>query len=188
VALATPASVHSRRTVTAGSRALMMSGAQGKTASQPIILILGDGGGDAAEQEGADHRAERRAAIGSRTVTCCRAETARTARPGTGDDGRPVSQPKSSRVNSMRRPKTIRITGKAGPFLRAPVPSSALTPSQDNKTRHAERRRFDAQRPVRAENGDDGRARDETEDLAGLAGEIADRGAEHQLTMAKISR
>jgi hypothetical protein len=47
---------------------------------------------------------------------------------------------------------------------------TALTPNQDNKTRHAERCRFDAQRPVRAENGDDGRARDETEDLAGLVG------------------
>jgi hypothetical protein len=85
----------------------------------------------------------------------------------------------------MRRPKTIRITGKAGPFLRAPVPSSALTPSQDNKTRHAERRGFDAQRPVRAEDGDDSRARDETEDLAGLAGDIAACGAEHELTDGK---
>jgi len=58
-----------------------MSGAQGKTASQPIILFLGDGGGDPAEQEGADHHAERHAAIGSPTVTC-RGETTRTARPG----------------------------------------------------------------------------------------------------------
>jgi hypothetical protein len=59
-----------------------MSGAQDKTASQAITLILGDGGGDPAEQEGADHHAERHAAISSPTVTCCRAETARTARPG----------------------------------------------------------------------------------------------------------
>jgi hypothetical protein len=61
----------------------------------------------------------------------------------------------------MRRPKTIRTTGKAGPFLRAPAPAGALTPNQDNKTRHAERRRLDAQRPVRAENGGAGRTRDE---------------------------
>ena len=62
-----------------------MSGAQGKTASQVIILFLGDGGGDPAEQEGADHHAERHAAIGSPTVTCCRGETARTAGPGPGE-------------------------------------------------------------------------------------------------------
>ncbi len=38
---------------------------------------------------------------------------------------------------------------------------------------------------MRAENGDDGRARDETENLAGLAGDIADCGAEHELTDGK---
>jgi hypothetical protein len=163
-----------------------MSGAQDKTASQPIILILGDGGGDPAEHEGADHHAEWHAAISSPTVTCCRAETARTARPG--PRGRWENRPASRKAAGSTACGGRRRSGSQGRPGRSVVPRrrpTALTPNQDNKTRHAERRRFDAQRPVRAENGNDGCARDEPQDLAGLVGDIADCGAEHELTDGK---
>lgn len=51
---------------------------------------------------------------------------------------------------------------------------------QDDESRHAERRGVDAQRLVRVENGDDDGASVETENLAGLVGDVADGGSEHE--------
>jgi hypothetical protein len=41
---------------------------------------------------------------------------------------------------------------------------------------------------MRVEHGDDGGARDEAENLAGLKGDVADRGAEHELVAGQHVR
>jgi hypothetical protein len=78
--------------------------------------------------------------------------------------------------DAVRRHGPQRGPGRVGATWRRAAPHSG----QEDDGRQAERHSVDAQRLVRVEHGDDGGARHEAENLAGLVGDVADGRAEHE--------
>ena len=111
-----------------------------------------------------------------------------------GDDveaGQPAEQQQGQQhaateddPDAVRRHGPQRGPGRAGATWRRAAPHSG----QEDEGRQAERHGVDAQRLVRVEHGDDGGARHEAENLAGLVGDIADSGAEHELVAGQHVR